>query len=118
MEEEQENKFDEKCQRLMANIWGCLQQSAAAKKTLVEASHQYQVHTYMQGLNNESEFVQLIKQMPVGLNNRHAVCVLYQRLSQFLFHDWIPENLNEIRKNCAPLRKYSKQKMLPQQVWK
>jgi hypothetical protein len=54
-------------------------------------------------LNDESEFVQLIKQIPVGLNNRHAVCVLCQRLSRFHFHDWIPESLNEIRKKLCPV---------------
>jgi hypothetical protein len=41
MKEEEEKMFDETCQSLMANIWGCLRHSAVAKKNLVEASHQY-----------------------------------------------------------------------------
>jgi hypothetical protein len=96
MKEEKERKFDETCQRLMADIWGCLRNSAFAKKNSVEASHQYQVHTYMQGLNNESDFGELMKGMPVGLQNRNAVCILCQHLSQFLFHDWIPDSLEKI----------------------
>jgi hypothetical protein len=103
MKEEEEKKFDETCQRLMADIWGCLRRSAVAKKNSVEASHQYQVHTYMQGLNNESDFRKLMKGMPVGLENRHAACIICQRLSQFLFHDWIPESLEKIRQVLCPV---------------
>jgi hypothetical protein len=56
MKEEEEKRFDETCQILMADIWGCLRNSTIARNNLVEASHQYQVHTYMQGSINESNF--------------------------------------------------------------
>jgi hypothetical protein len=87
MKEEEENKFDETCQSLITDLWCCLRNSAAAKKNSVEASHQYQVHTYMQGS---------MKGMPLGLENRHDACILCQHLSQFLFHDWIPDSLEKI----------------------
>jgi hypothetical protein len=102
MKEKEENKFDETCQSLMADIWGCLQNSAVAKKNSVEASHQYQVHTYMQGSNNDSDFGMIMEGMPLGLENRHAACTLCQRLSQFLFHDWIPDSLEKIRQVLCP----------------
>ena len=63
----------------MADNWRCLRNSAITKKKLVEASHQYPVHTYMQGLNNESDFREIVKELPPGLKNRHAVaCILCQ----------------------------------------
>jgi hypothetical protein len=55
----------------------------------------------MQGLNNEIDFGKFMKGMPVGINNRHAACVLCQCLSQFMFHDWIPNSLEKI---CQVLR--------------
>jgi hypothetical protein len=51
----------------------------------------------MQGSNNESNFGTIIKGMPLGLKNLHAACILCQRLSQFLFHDWFPDSLENIR---------------------
>ena len=97
MKEEEETIFDEVCQVLLADIWGCLRNSGEAKRNSVEASHQYQVHTYLQGLNNESAFGIIINRMPLGLINRQAACILCQRLSKFLFHEWIPESLLSIR---------------------
>ena len=105
MKEEEETIFDEVCQVLLADIWGCLRNSGEAKRNSVEASHQYQVHTYLQGLNNESAFGIIINRMPLGLRNRHAACILCQRLSKFLFHDWIPESLQSIRQVLRPVAK-------------
>jgi hypothetical protein len=60
---------------------------------------------YMQGSNSESDFGKRMKGMPLGLENRHAACILCQRLSQFLFHDWIPDNLEKIRLVLCPTAK-------------
>jgi hypothetical protein len=41
--------------------------------------------------------------MPLRLKNRHAACILCQRLSQFLFHDWSPDSLDQIRQRLCPI---------------
>jgi hypothetical protein len=54
------------------------------------------------GSNNESDFGKVMEGMPTGLKNQHAACILCQRLSQFLLHDWIPESLEKIRQVLRP----------------
>jgi hypothetical protein len=71
--------------------------------------------------NNESDFRKSMKRLPLGLKNRHAACILCQRLSQFLFHNWIPESLEKIRQASRPvaaeaLARHWKQSMVPKQV--
>ena len=103
MKKEEETMFDEVCQRLLEDVWGSLRNSGAAKRNSVEASHQYQVHTYLHGFKNESGFGIITNRMPLGLKNRHAASILCQRLSQYLFHYWIPESLQSICQVMRPI---------------
>jgi hypothetical protein len=103
MKEEEEKIFDEMCQSLMADIWSCLRNQYVAKNNSVEPSHRHQVHTYMRGWNNESDFGKIMKGMPLRLEDRHAACILCQQ--QFLFHDWITNTLEKIRQVLCPAAK-------------